>query len=605
MKTSLRAWATSLCLVVMTMGATSPSVAQTGAPAEKVFRYAFPAAETGFDPPQLSDLYSRIITGNIFECLYGYEYLARPIKVRPVLAEGMPQVSPDFRTYTIKLKHGVYFADDPAFGGKKREVTAQDVVYTFKRVFDPKLKSPILSEMEEEKIVGLAELNHRAESGKFEYDTEVEGLKALDRYTVQIKLVEPRPRFIHKIADPGVLGIVAREVVEKYGDQIMEHPVGTGPFMLSEWRRSSKITLVKNPNYRLEVFDETPAPGDKVAEEIASHMRGKRLPVIDKVVISIIDEPQPRWLAFLNAEHDLMERLPNNFAPVAIPNNKLAPNLQKKGIRMERVVLSDTTMMYFNMNDAVVGGYKPEKVALRRAFALAINTPEEIRLQRRGQATPAQGFVAPGTSSYDAEFRSEMGTFDRARAMALLDMYGYVDRDGDGYREMPDGSPLVLTLDTLGQADYRERDELWKKYLDAVGIKMNFRIGQWPEQLKAARSGKLQMWSYGLSATSPDSSVVLQQAYGRSLGEQNLSRFKNDRYDELYRKQLLMPDGPERDAVIRECVRILVAYMPIKTSVHRIGTDMWQPWLTGFKRHPFSREFWRYLDIDTTKVSKK
>jgi ABC-type transport system substrate-binding protein len=590
--------------VVIAAGLTPPAAAQT-APAEKVFRYAFPAAETGFDPPQLSDLYSRIVTGNIFEGLYGYEYLARPAKITPVLADGMPQVSADYRTYTIKLKRGVYFADDPAFGGKKREVTAHDVVFSYKRIFDPKLKSPVLSSLEEEKIIGLIELNKRAESGKFEYDTDVEGLRALDRYTVQIKLAEPRPRFVHTIADPGILGIVAREVVEKYGDSIMEHPVGTGAYMLSEWRRASKITLVKNPNYRGIVFNEEAPAGDKVGEEIARHLKGKRLPLVDKVVISIIDEGQPRWLAFLNGELDLSWGLPNNFAQVAMPNGKLAPNLQKKGIRAERVPLSDTTMAYFNINDPIVGGYTPEKVALRRAIGLGINTDEEIRLQRRGNAIRAEGFVMPGTASYDAQFRSEMGTFDRARAIALLDMFGYKDKDGDGYRDMPDGSPLVVTLDTLGQADYRERDELWKKYMDAIGVKMNFRIGQWPEQLKAARSGKLQMWSYGLSATSPDSSVVLQQAYGRSLGEQNLSRFKNDRFDELYRKQMLMPDGPERDAIIRECVRILVAYMPIKTSVHRIGTDLWQPWVIGWKRHPFSRTFWQYIDIDPAKQPRK
>src|SRR4051812_33235262 len=162
MKTSLRAWATSLCLAVVAAGVTTPGLAQTAAPAEKVFRYAFPAAETGFDPPQLSDLYSRVVTANIFDALYGYEYLSRPIKVAPVLADGMPQISADYKTYTIKLKRGIYFADDPAFGGKKRELTAQDVVFTYKRHFDPKLKSPNLSALEEEKILGLADLNKRA-----------------------------------------------------------------------------------------------------------------------------------------------------------------------------------------------------------------------------------------------------------------------------------------------------------------------------------------------------------------------------------------------------------------------------------------------------------
>jgi len=600
MNTSLRAWAISLCLA---LGVTAPGIAQTAAAPEKVLRYAFPVAETGFDPPQLSDLYSRTIAAHIFEGLYAYKYLARPAELMPVLAEAMPQVSADYRTYTIRMKRGVYFADDEAFKGKKREVTAHDVVYTFKRIFDPKLKSPQLTALAEEGIIGLQELNKQAEkSGKFDYDSEVEGVRALDRYTVQFKLENPRPRFPYIIADPSTLGIQAREVVEKYGDRIMEHPVGTGPFMLKAWRRSSRIELVKNPNYRVEVFNETAPPGDARAEEIARHLRGKRIPIVDKVVVSIIDEAQPRWLAFLNGEHDLMERLPNSFAPVAIPNNKLAPNLARKGIRMERIPLSDITLTYFSMNDPIVGGYTPEKVALRRAVSLAINVDEEVRLSRKGQAIVASGFIMPNTASYDPEFHSEMGVFDRARAMALLDMFGYTDKNGDGWRDMPDGSPLTLTLDTLSTADVREKDEILKRNLDAVGIRLAFRIGKWPEQLKASRSGKLQMWSYGFSAVSPDSSYVLQLAYGPQTGQQNHSRFRNARFDELFQKQLVMPDGPERDAVLRECVRILVAYMPIKVGVHRIGTDLSHPWLLGFKRHPFSREFWRYVDIDTSKL---
>src|SRR3569832_741997 len=343
MKTSLRAWATSLCLA---LGVTAPAVAQHAAPSQKAFRYAFNNAETGFDPAQLSDLYSRIVTANIFEAPYGYEYLTRPVKVKPVLAESLPQVSPDFRTYTVKLRHGVYFSDDPVFGGKKRELVAQDVVYSIKRQFDPKLKSPNLSALQDEKILGLNELGQKAEGGKFEYDTEIEGMRALDRYTVQFKLAEPRPRFVHTIADASIMGVVAREVVGKYGDQVSEHPVGSGPYMLSEWQRASRLVLTRNPNFRGEIFDEVPAPDDEIGKEIAQHLKGKRLPIIDKVVVSIIDEAQPRWLAFLNSERDLLQSLPTSFASIAIPNNKLAPNLQKKGIRMDRGPLSDVTLYY-------------------------------------------------------------------------------------------------------------------------------------------------------------------------------------------------------------------------------------------------------------------
>jgi ABC-type transport system substrate-binding protein len=591
------ALATCLCL--------GTAQAQPAAP-EKVLRYAFPVAETGFDPAQVNDLYSRIFTANMFDALYGYDYLARPAKVRPVLAEAMPETSADFRTFTVRMHRGIFFADDAAFEGKKREVTAHDVVFTIKRILDPKNKSPLVSGVEEEKILGLNELRKKAlAGGGYDYDSEIEGLRALDRYTVQFKLAEPRPRFVLTLADPGILGVVAREVVEKYGEKIMQHPVGTGPFILKEWRRSSKITLVRNPNYREAYYEGQPSPGDAHAQAIAQMMKGRRLPMIDRVEVSIIDDPQPRWLSFLNNEHDLLERLPENFATHAIPNNRLAPNLEKRGIRMDRVPLSDIRMIYFSMTHPVVGGYTPEKVALRRAVALAMNSEEEARLAMRGQAMVANGFLMPNTASFDPTFRSEMGEHDVAKAKALLDMFGYVDRNGDGWRELPDGKPLELVYDTLSAADYRERDEVMKKNLDAIGVKLTLRIGKWPEQLRNSRAGKLMMWGYGLAASSPNSGPVLALGYSKQAGGQNHSRFSNPKFDELYEKIQLLPDGPERDALMREAQRILIAYMPVKVRVHRIGTDLTQPWLLGYKRHPNAREFWQYVDIDTTKLPKK
>ncbi|MFC5498203.1 ABC transporter substrate-binding protein [Caenimonas terrae] len=557
------------------------------------------------DPAQLSDLYSRILTANMFDSLYGYDYLMRPVRVRPMLADGMPQNSADFRTFTVRLRHGILFADDPAFGGKKRELTAQDVVYTYKRVFDPKVKSPSLSDLEEQTLLGLPELRKQAQaSGKFDYDREVEGLRALDRYTVQFKLAESRPRFILTLADPGIYGIVAREVVEKYGDQIMEHPVGTGPFVLQEWQRSSKLTFVRNPNYREEHYNEEASPDDASAQAISARLKGKRLPIVDKVVVSIIDEPQPRWLSFLNNEHDLMQGLPASFATYAIPNNKLAPNLAKRGMQMDRQVNSDISLMYFNMEDPLVGGYTPEKVALRRAIGLGYNSEEAVRLPRHGQAIVAQGLIVPDTSGYDPAFRSEMGTFDRGRAIALLDMYGYTDKDGDGWRDQPDGKPLVLEMNTQGSSDSRELDEILKKNMDALGIKVEFKIGKWPEQLKAARPGKLMMWQLGFSASNPDGGNILQLGTSNQVGQQNLARFRNAQFDKLYDQQSLMEDGPERNAVMKQAVKIMVAYMPYKVVTHRIGTDLMQPWLIGYKRHPYAREFWRYVDIDTSKIPK-
>ena len=257
------------------------------------------------------------------------------------------------------------------------------------------------------------------------------------------------------------------------------------------------------------------------------------------------------------------------------------------------------------MTDKVTGGYTPEKVALRRAMAIAYDASAEVRLPRRGQAVVAQGPIMPLTGSYDPNFHTEMGTFDRARAIALLDMYGYKDRDGDGWREQPNGEPLVIEYYTLSSSDYRELDEIFKKSMDAIGVKVVLKIGKWPDHLKNARAGKLQMWALGLSASTPDSGPSFAYGYGKSWGEDNIAFFKNAKYDELYEQQSVMPNGPERDALLRELTRILVAYMPYKYRTHRIGIDLTQPWVVGFMRHPFARDFWRYVDIDMAKLPKK
>jgi len=575
-------------------------------PREKVLRYAFPIAETGFDPQQLSDLYSRVVAANIFDGLYDYDYLARPVKVRPNVAVGMPVMSSDARTITVRIKPGIYFADDPAFAGKKRELTAHDFVYSYKRHYDPKIKSYAYSDLEEEKLVGMDALRRDAEKpgARFDYDKEVQGIRALDRYTIQFQTQEVRPRFIYFLSDPSLFGAVAREVVEKYGDKIMEHPVGSGPFKLDQWTRSSKISLIKNPGYREVFYEAEPPANDAKAQAIYRQMKGKRLPMVDRVEVSIIEEIQPRWLSFLGAEQDLLERLPNAFAYQAIPNNRLAPNLVKKGIGMERVPNPDVTVTYFNMEDPIVGGYTPDKVALRRAIGLSYNASEEIRLPRRNQAIPAQGPIQPTTFGYDPAFKTEMSEFNRAKAAALLDMFGYVDKDGDGWRDMPDGKPLVLQYSTTPDAASRELNEIWKKNMDAAGIRIEFKAGKWPEHLKAARAGKLMMWGLGYTAANPDGAGALALGYGPAKGEGNLPRFENTEFDRLYQKQQLMPDGPERLAIMQRAVKILVAYMPYKFTTHRILTDMTQPWLLGYRRHPVDSGFWRYVDIDLSKLPK-
>ena len=582
---------------------TAPAVAPAAtAPATdlKVLRYAFLSGETGFDPAQISDLYSRIITAHIFDGLYKYDHLARPYKVQPNVATSLPEVNADFTVWTIRLRPGIRFADDPVFKGKQRELVAQDFVYAFKRFFDPVNKSPAYSNFNDQGVLGMAALRDAAVKDKqpFNYDTEVEGVRALDRYTLQFKLAAPRPRFLFFLAEGNQYGAVAREVIEGYPGKAMEHPVGTGPFRLTEWRRSSKLVLERNPGFRELRYDAEPNADDAEGQALLAQFKGRRLPMVDRVEVSIIEESQPRWLAFLSNDFDLVT-VPLEFSQNAVPNGQLAPNLAKRGIQAKRILSPDRTLYYFNMDDPVVGGYTPEKVALRRAISLATDVNREITVVRRGQAIPAQSVVSPGSWGYDPNYKTVNSDYDVPRAKALLDLYGYTDKDGDGWRDLPDGKPLLIQYASQPDALSRRFDEIWKKNMDAVNIRLEIKAGKWPEQLKAARAGQLMVWQLGYTANSPDVQPGLEILYGPASGGQNLPRFKNKRFDEVFEQMQALPDGPERLALLREAQKIIVALAPHKYNVHRIVTDLTQPWLLGYRRPLFGSQFWQYVDIDT------
>jgi ABC-type transport system substrate-binding protein len=250
------------------------------------------------------------------------------------------------------------------------------------------------------------------------------------------------------------------------------------------------------------------------------------------------------------------------------------------------------------MEDPVVGGYTPDKVALRRAIGLAYDGDTYIRRVLGGNAIPAQSTIAPGTSGYDADYKSEMSTYDPARARALLDLYGYTDRDGDGWREQPDGTPLVLRKSSLADQLSRVANDLLRRQLAAVGLRIEFEISTWSELLKKTRAGTLQMWGYAWSAPSPDGGFFLGIAYGPNAAESNDPRFSLPAFDALYRQQLRLPDGPEREAVMRQAKNLLTAYLPFKVLAHRISSDLVHPWTFNYWRHPFASDIWRYVDVD-------
>jgi ABC-type transport system substrate-binding protein len=567
----------------------------------KTLRVAFPAAETGFDPAQVQDLYSRTVIGHILDAPLEFDFMARPAALRANTLVALPEISSDYRTFTFRLRPGIYFQDDPVFKGQRRELVAADYVYSWKRIYDPRWKSPMLFVLENSKVLGLSELRAASLKSKrpFDYDTAVEGLRTLDRYTLQLRLAEPNPRIIYNFADASLFGAIAREVVEAYGNDIMAHPVGTGPFRLAAWTRSSRIVLERNPTFREERYDfEAAADAPQLAPE-AERLKGRRLPLVDRVEIAVIEESQPRWLAFLQGELDILDPVPVDLARVAAPNGKLAPFLERKGVKALLTPMSDITLSYFNMEHPVVGGYAPEKVALRRAIALGFDGREYIRSIFSGFGVQAESPFIPATYGYDPAYHTPMAEYDPARARALLDTYGYVDRNGDGWRETPEGQPLTLEIAATNTQRDRSANELWTKYMNALGLRTKFRVAQWPELVKQSMAGQLMIWGYAWQVGQPDSDTIFGMAYGPNTESINDARFNLLAYNRLFEQQRVMPDGPERLAVLREATRLMVAYMPYLLHMHRIYVDLAQPWVIGFRRHPFTSRRWSWIDIDT------
>jgi ABC-type transport system substrate-binding protein len=569
------------------------SAASSAADPQKVLRVAFEAAETGFDPVKVTDAYSDEVIEVVFERLLNYAYLARPMKLIPGTAEALPEVTDNGKTYLFRVRKGIFFHPDPAFKGARRELTAADYAYSIKRFVDPANRSPWRF-LVDGKIVGLDEVAKRATPAKrFDYDAKVPGLEVVDRYTLRIHLTATDYNFAYIMAMPA-LSAVTREVIETYADDTNAHPVGTGPYLLKSWTRKAKIVVEANPDYREVIWDFTGSddPRDKAA---ITAMQGKRIPQIGRVEISVIEEEQSRWLAFQRGEIDYIDRF-GAFAPIAIPGNKLAPDLAARGIGWDRSVEPEITYYFFNMKDPVLGGYTKEKIALRRAMILSYDTQEEVRVIRKSQAVANEMLIPAGAVGYDPAYRSIL-RYDPLLANQLLDYFGY-KKGADGYRTDPAGKPLVIVLTSEPQAISREYDELWKKALDGIGLRLETRKSPFSDNIKGAEACQLAMWGSALHADYPDGENFMQLFYGPNIHQSNHACYESAAYDAMYDRIRNMPDSPERNRLFLLMNRQMEVDSVIKLGVSRYRNVLVYPQVKGYRYHPIVTAVWPYLDID-------
>jgi ABC-type transport system substrate-binding protein len=565
--------------------ALAASFSAAAADPNKVLHIASPDIET-LDPQQFNDDPSFEVMGAIFEGLYEWDYLATAPTLAPVTAAGPPQISADALNWAVKIKPGIYFTDDPAFKGKPRELTAQDAVYSITRWLDPNLRRggyPTGTDL----IVGArAVVDAATKSGKLDYDAPIEGLRALDRYTLQLKLTQVNYPVAQLFLN---LFLCAREVVEAAQGDIRARPVGTGPYRLREWKRGSRVVLAANPKYRKLTF---PSSSDPALAPLVKSMQGKTLPQVGVIEISIIEEDLPRLLEFERGTLDIVV-LRAEIAARMLTDNKLKPGYSARGIVRHVYPEPYSFNMTFNMEDPVIGGMTKEHVALRRAISLGFDRKALVEVAYAGQALPANQLVPPGVAGYDKALPPL--PYDPTAANALLDRFGYA-RGQDGFRTTPEGKPLMLNMSLRTGAISREIATLWKRSFDGIGLRSEFNMTPFQDFIKNLEAGKFQMYSGGYGGV-PFGYAEMNQLDSRQPSSANAGRFKLPEYDRTLDRFYASPNEAGRIAASRAASEIAASYVPLIPTIFRLQNDFVQPWVLGYNK-PLYTTYWKYLDID-------
>ena len=556
----------------------------------KVYHWQSSARIKGFDPTQASDVPSNRIIGQILETLLQYHYLKRPYELIPCLAESLPSISGDGLVYTFKIKRGVYFQDDPCFtetGGKGRELIADDFVFAIKRNADTRNRS-LGWWLFDGRIKGLNEFRDMTVGvdGLDIYNEIVEGLRTLDRYTLRIELTRPYPQFSYVLA-MSFAAAVPREAVEYYGEEFLNHPVGTGPFLLKEWIRGSRLVLEKNPNFREEFYPTEGEVGDRETGLLDD--AGKRLPLIDRIEVSILTEDQPRWLEFLSGNLDGIGMITkDNFDQVMTPDGKLQEEIEEKGILTLVHPGIDIFYIGFNMDDPVVGTNRK----LRQAMSLAEDTSRLLEM-RNNQGIPAMSPLPPGLLEYDPEFKNPYRGPNVEAAKRLLVEAGYPEgRDKNG-------NQLRLTLDCRTGTLSRQINELFVDDMRQIGIDITVVYNTWPAFLEKLKERKTQLFTIGWVADYPDAENFMQLFYGpNSSPGANASNYNNPEYNRLYEQIRIMNQGPERTKIIRRMVDILVEDCPWIFQYHLQPIGLYYRWLKNVKYHDFGYNLRKYRNVD-------
>jgi oligopeptide transport system substrate-binding protein len=549
---------------------------------EREINLISPEKISGFDPINASDRYSGNEVGKVYEGLFEFHPLKRPYELMPNLAESMPIVSTDGLTYSFKLRKGVLFHDSPAFkNGLGREMKADDVIYSIKRLADPKLNAKGWWLLDD-RVAGLNEWRSKyASADVTSYEDGVEGLKKIDDYNLEIKLKKPFPQFLYALAMPYTF-IVAKEAVEHYGKEFLNYPVGTGAFVLPKFEQTSMITYVRNPKFRDKFYPSEGEEGDDKLGLLADV--GKKIPLVDKINVHIIVESQPKWLSFMKAKDDLMEVKDVNIQQAINPEKELKSEHKEKGIRLIMKPTLDVTYFAFNHEDPI---FKNRKV--RQAMNLAFDRVGYNRLFHENTAVEAHGPVPPGLSGNRKEFKNPFIKYDIELAKKLLAEAGY-----------PNGKGLpTIVIQTRADTISRQQIEFFEKSMEKIGINIDGGHNTWPELVNKVTKKQHQMYTMAWGADYPDAENFLGLLYcpNQSPGS-NGANYCNTDFDSLYKQATILQDSLERTSMYEKLNEMAALDTPWIFGYHRTEIYLAQAWLKNFKFMEFNHNQFQYLNVD-------
>jgi len=566
----------------------------------KTFHYSMRSSPGSLDPARVSTVSGNIMVQTLYDSLYAYKYLKRPYELKPRLAAAMPEISEDGLTYTIRLKEGIRFVDNQVFAnGRGREVVAEDFVYALKRHFDPAMRS-VAAWIWQGRIAGLDEWKRNGS----DYDEPVEGLQAIDRHVLQIKLTRPYPQLINTLA-MGPSAAVPREAVEFYGREFSINPVGSGPFRLISYD-SAKAVLVANENFQrapvsLEEEGYDPETQGQYGLEVID---GRRAPFIDRLEISFIAEGSARWSSFTKGSEIQMAGVPAEqvYRVLESRNPVVLKPEYARTYHMSSEKEAGFVYTAFNMDFPEIG-YNPDPVRNERNRGLrcAIRKARDWNARNDswygGLGDIFPGVIPRAVPEFDPDLSHESVEYDPEGARALLAKHGWNA-----------GNLPELIYSSQPGPTSRLFFEQFRGWLTNIGYPKEKIVlktyATFADLSKAWHNSEEQLLSLGWLLDYPDAESSLQLFYGpnRSPGS-NSSNYSNPEYDRLYEATSVMQPSAERTALYRQMNRIVIEDCVVISGLSRVGVALWHKNVVALPDSNFvGGQFLQYVDVLDTAV---